>query len=144
MDCCHPWCIILIFQFVPQESLETDFFFFKALCRLWFKTLPFPTVLYSLGASLTSIFYFWGCSVSLYTLRGTCCVQWATRVQTPEGPSLLTQAMTLDMSSPCDCLGPSIRQEYRSGLPFPPPGDCPDRGIKLQSPVSPASYTGSL
>ena len=25
------------------------------------------------------------------------------------------------------------RQEYWSGLPFPPPGDLPDPGIKLQS-----------
>ena len=30
------------------------------------------------------------------------------------------------------------RQEYWSGLPFPPPGDLPDRGINLASPVSPA------
>ena len=80
----------------------------------------------------------------VYTLRGTYCVQWATRVQIPGGPSLLTQAMTLNMSSPCDCLGPSIRQKYRSRLPFPPPGDCPDPGIKPQSPVSPASHTGFL
>ena len=30
------------------------------------------------------------------------------------------------------------RQEYYSGLPCPPPGDLPDPGIKLASPVSPA------
>ena len=30
------------------------------------------------------------------------------------------------------------RQEYWSGLPFPPPGDLPDQGIKLMCPVSPA------
>ena len=30
------------------------------------------------------------------------------------------------------------RQEYWSGLPFPTPGDIPDPGIKLMSPVSPA------
>ena len=30
------------------------------------------------------------------------------------------------------------RQEYRSGLPFPSPGDLPDPGIKHMSPVSPA------
>ena len=30
------------------------------------------------------------------------------------------------------------RQEYWSGLPFPPPGDLPDPGIELMSPVSPA------
>ena len=29
-------------------------------------------------------------------------------------------------------------QEYWSGLPLPPPGDLPDPGIKLTSPVSPA------
>ena len=28
-------------------------------------------------------------------------------------------------------------QEYWNGLPFPPPGDLPDRGIKLASLVSP-------
>ena len=30
------------------------------------------------------------------------------------------------------------RQEYWSGLPCPPPGDCPDLGIKLESLTSPA------
>ena len=30
------------------------------------------------------------------------------------------------------------RQEYWSGLPCPPPGDLPDPGIELTSPVSPA------
>ena len=28
-------------------------------------------------------------------------------------------------------------QEYWSGLPFPPPGDLPNPGIKPESPVSP-------
>ena len=36
------------------------------------------------------------------------------------------------------------RQEYWSGLPFPPPGDLPDPGIKLQSPVSPAFLADCL
>ena len=31
-----------------------------------------------------------------------------------------------------------FRQEYWSGLPFPPPGDLPKPGIKLTSPASPA------
>ena len=31
------------------------------------------------------------------------------------------------------------RQEYCTGLPFPPPGDLPNPGIKPESPVSPAS-----
>ena len=30
-----------------------------------------------------------------------------------------------------------FRQEYWNGLPFPPPGDLPDAGIKPRSPVSP-------
>ena len=30
------------------------------------------------------------------------------------------------------------RQEYWSGLPFPPPMDLPDRGIELTSLMSPA------
>ena len=30
------------------------------------------------------------------------------------------------------------RQEYWSGLPFPSPGDLPDTGVELMSPVSPA------
>ena len=30
------------------------------------------------------------------------------------------------------------RQEYWSGLSFPPPGDLPDAGIELTFPVSPA------
>ena len=34
------------------------------------------------------------------------------------------------------------RQEYRGGLPFPPPGDLPDPGIDPASPVSPALAGG--
>ena len=34
------------------------------------------------------------------------------------------------------------RQEYWSGLPFPPPGDLPDPGIKPESPASPALAGG--
>ena len=36
------------------------------------------------------------------------------------------------------------RQEYWSGLPFPPPGDLPDQGIEPASPVSPALQADSL
>ena len=36
------------------------------------------------------------------------------------------------------------RQEYWSGLPFPTPGDLPDPGIKLTSPVSLALKADSL
>ena len=36
------------------------------------------------------------------------------------------------------------RQEHRSGLPCPPPGDLPNPGTELVSPVSPALQAGSL
>ena len=36
------------------------------------------------------------------------------------------------------------RQEYWSGLPFPPPGDFPNAGIELASPVSPVLQVDSL
>ena len=34
------------------------------------------------------------------------------------------------------------RQEYWSGLPFPPPGDLPNPGIEPSSPASPALAGG--
>ena len=37
-----------------------------------------------------------------------------------------------------------FRQEYWSGLSFPPPGDLPDPGIKPPSPVSPELQVYSL
>ena len=37
-----------------------------------------------------------------------------------------------------------LRQEYGSGLPFPPPGDLPDPGIGPTSPESPALQVDSL
>ena len=36
------------------------------------------------------------------------------------------------------------RQEYWSGLPFPSPGDLPNPGIKLESPVAPVLQADSL
>ena len=36
------------------------------------------------------------------------------------------------------------RQEYRNGLPRPPPNDLPDPGIKSASPASPALQGDSL
>ena len=36
------------------------------------------------------------------------------------------------------------RQEYWSGLPWPPPGDLPDPGTEPESPASPALQAGSL
>ena len=37
-----------------------------------------------------------------------------------------------------------LRQEYWSGLPYPPPGDRPKAGIELMSLKSPALAGGSL
>ena len=34
------------------------------------------------------------------------------------------------------------QQEYWSGLPFPPPGDLPDAGIKPMCPAAPALVGG--
>ena len=51
---------------------------------------------------------------------------------------------------PMDCSPPAplsmrlLRQEYWSGLPFPPPGDPSDPGIKPTSPESPALQVDSL
>ena len=44
-----------------------------------------------------------------------------------------------DSLQPYELLCPwDSRQEYRSGLPCPPPGDLPDPGIKPASIMSPA------
>ena len=49
---------------------------------------------------------------------------------------------TLGNPMTCGCQAPlSIgfpRQEYWSGLPFPPPGDLPEPGIEPESPMAPA------
>ena len=51
---------------------------------------------------------------------------------------------------PMDCSPPALlsmgfsRQEYWSGLPFPPAADLPNPGIKPTSPVSPALQADSL
>ena len=37
-----------------------------------------------------------------------------------------------------------FRQEYWSGLPFPPPGGLPDPGMELTFPVSPTLQVNSL
>ena len=47
-----------------------------------------------------------------------------------------------------DCQAPLpmgfSRQEWETGLPFPPPGGLPDPRIKPMSPVTPAMEAGSL
>ena len=50
----------------------------------------------------------------------------------------------MDSSLPRSPVHGFSRQEYWCGLPFPPPEDLPDPGIKLTSPVSPALAGGFL
>ena len=46
--------------------------------------------------------------------------------------------LCLTLCSPKDC------KEYWSGLPFPPPGDLPDTGIKPTSSAAPVLQADSL
>ena len=48
----------------------------------------------------------------------------------------------MDSSPPASLSMEFSHQEYWSGLPFPPPGDRPDPGIKLKSPASTALTGG--
>ena len=56
----------------------------------------------------------------------------------------------LTLCSPVDCGPPDssvhgvFRQEYWSGLPYPPPGGLPNSGIEAESPVSPALKVDSF
>ena len=58
--------------------------------------------------------------------------------------SCLTLCKSLDRSPPGSSVHGIFRQEYWSGLPLPPPGDLPEPGIKLVSPVSLALQADSL
>ena len=49
----------------------------------------------------------------------------------------LTFCDPMDCSSPDSSVHETSRQEYWSGLPFPPPADLPDPGIEPISPVAP-------
>ena len=55
---------------------------------------------------------------------------------------------TLCNPTDCSCQAPSSmgfsRRKYWSGLPFPPPGDLPNPGLKPLSPESPALQADSL
>ena len=60
-------------------------------------------------------------------------------------PEVLVTQSCPTLCDPMDCQTPLLmgfsRQEYWSGLPFPPPGDLLDAGVK---PASPALQAGSL
>ena len=60
-------------------------------------------------------------------------------------PSRLSHVRLCATSRTAACQAPLSmgfsRQEYWSGLPFPPPGDLPNSGIEPASPVSPAGLS---
>ena len=58
--------------------------------------------------------------------------------------SCLTLCESLDSSPPGSSVHGILQAEYWSGLPCPPPGDLPDPGIELTSPVSTALRADSL
>ena len=61
---------------------------------------------------------------------------WCSVVSDPAIPPAVAHQAPLSMAF--------FRQEYCSGLPFPPPGDLPSPGIEPASPVSPALQADSL
>ena len=64
------------------------------------------------------------------------CAQLLSLVQLLETPWMIACQAPLSMEF--------SRQEYWSGLPFPPPEDLPYPGIKLMSPASPTLAVDSL
>ena len=70
------------------------------------------------------------CSQALFT-----CVYALSHVQSFVTPLTVAHQAPLSMGFP--------RQEYWSGLPFPPPGDLPDPGIGPTLPASPALQAAS-
>ena len=58
--------------------------------------------------------------------------------------SCLTLCNPMDCSPPGTSVHGFSRQEYWSGLPFPPPGDLPDPGAEPASLKPPALAVGSL
>ena len=66
----------------------------------------------------------------------TLCCAVLSRVQLSATPWTVAHQAPLSMGFP--------RQEYWSGLPFPPPGNLPKPGIKLVFPVSPMLQAYSL
>ena len=63
---------------------------------------------------------------------------------TPGGGLVTKSCLTLATPWTVTCQAPlsmgSSRQEYLSGLPFPPPGNLPDPGIEPRSPALQADY----
>ena len=64
------------------------------------------------------------------------CVYVLSRVQLFATPWTVAHLAVLSMEFP--------REEYWSGLPFPPPGELPNPGIEPMSPESPALQADSL
>ena len=79
------------------------------------------------------------CHLSLLRLQSllqTGTVSAASTIACLVHPSRLTLFVTpMDCSPPTSSVHGISRQEYWSGLPFPPPGDLPDPGIDSASPL---------
>ena len=58
--------------------------------------------------------------------------------------SCLTLCDPMNCYSPDSCVHEVILAEHWSGLPFPPPGNLPNPGIKPASPVAPELQADSL
>ena len=96
---------------------------FPSFWRIWEESFPLH------------IQVFRGCLCSSSHMPSFCmCVS----VYSVLSDSLLPQRGSLTVACQASLSMGFSRQEYWSGLPFPPPGDLPDSGIELVSPVSPA------
>ena len=74
----------------------------------------------------------------MFTLLYSCCVHaWSL-----SPVRLLVTLWTVARQAPLST--GFFKQEYRSGLPFPPPGDLPDPEIEPMSPVSAAFQADSF
>ena len=73
---------------------------------------------------------------SVPALVRVCMLSLFSRVRLFETPWAIARQVPLSMGF--------SRQEYRSGLPCPPPGDLPDPGIKFKSLISPVLAGGSF
>ena len=75
---------------------------------------------------------------------GSRCINLLAWVPAQSLQSCLTLCDPMDCSLPSSSVHGFFRQEYWSGLPFPPPEHLPDPGIKPVSPASPALQADSL
>ena len=112
-----------LYQQIPQ------IFTVHHLCRSQIQKVP---ELHSVSSSLQIRFG----NEGIKSIQATVVVQPLSRVQLFATPWTTVRQAPLFMGF--------FRQEYWSGLPFPPPGDLPDPGIQPQGSTSPAWQADSL